>query len=153
LQECLARREFGADEKNSVVELFGGPPVRCSFCGSSAVRRWDHLVPVMKGGEAVPGNLVPACARCDDSKQDFPFEEWMTGDTPASPKSRETDRLPQRVALLKAYVRRFDYVLRPLEDRLSDDELADLLTIRSDLAALRERIDSLIARYRERPGS
>ena len=70
------------------MAFFGKNPPECVFCGNREVKRWDHLVPVMKGGETVLGNMVPACARCDDSKQAFPFEEWMVSDAKWSPKSR-----------------------------------------------------------------
>lgn len=52
------------------------------YCGAWA-KRWDHLHSISKGGDTVPGNLVPACARCDDSKQQDDWQEWIGGTKPA----------------------------------------------------------------------
>ena len=52
------------------------------------MRRWDHVVPVAKGGDTVVGNMVIACSRCDYSKQASEFERWMNGDWRGCPKER-----------------------------------------------------------------
>ena len=84
LQESLANRQFGQQEMRKVIEFFGLP--LCVYCGSNEIKRWDHLVAVKNGGETVIGNMVPACAKCDDSKRDIAFDVWMQSDSPNSPK-------------------------------------------------------------------
>jgi len=153
LQECLAARQFGKEEIAKVLEFFGDDPPECVYCGSHEVRRWDHLVPVNKGGETVLGNMVLACARCDDSKRDLPFEEWMRSDAAGSPKSRGVKDIDQRVESIKAYVHRFGYTPQSLEERLDEHELERLTTIRSRLQELRKDIDALIEDYRTRTGN
>jgi 5-methylcytosine-specific restriction endonuclease McrA len=61
----------------------------CVYCGvrvsqarkaketSSEPERFDHIVPVSKRGRSVVGNIVLACASCDDSRQDQPWEAWI----------------------------------------------------------------------------
>lgn len=153
LVDCLGKRQFGKDEMAQVLAFFDTAEPECAFCGSSTVRRWDHLEPVSQGGETVLGNMVPACGRCDDSKQHRPFEQWMTGDAKWSPKSRDVKDIQRRVDRIKAYVEHFDYHVRPLEKRLTKRELERLEGIRSRLEVLRSDVDELIADFRERPGN
>ena len=94
LQEEFADRKFGKAEIESILAHFGNPP-KCAYCGDE-VRRWDHLVPVREGGETVIGNMVPACARCDDSKRNEPFQKWMLSDVRFSPKSRQVSDINER---------------------------------------------------------
>lgn len=48
--------------------LEGNPP--CWWCGAPATTA-DHLHPASQGGNII-GNLVPACAHCNYSRQDRP---------------------------------------------------------------------------------
>ena len=134
-----------------VLAFFDTAEPECAFCGSSTVRRWDHLEPVSQGGETVLGNMVPACGRCDDSKQHLPFEQWMTSDAKWSPNSQGVKEIQRRIERIKAYVEHFDYQVRPLEKRLTKEEFDRLEEIRSRLATLRSDIDKLIADFRVRP--
>lgn len=148
LQECLATRQFGQDEMMRVLAFFGTDHPECVFCESSEVKRWDHLIPVSKGGETVLGNMVPACARCDDSKRDLYFEEWMTSNATGSPKSCGVKHINQRVELIKTYVEHFHYTPRSLEERLNKKELGKLKIIRLRLRELRRDIENLIEGHR-----
>lgn len=152
LRECLSRRDFGQQEMAEVLAFFGTDDPECVFCGSREVRRWDHLVPINGGGETVLGNMVPACARCDDSKRHLPFEEWMISDARHSPKSRDVQGVDQRIARIKAYVQHFGYRVQPQPERLNEQERQRLSEIESMLQKLREEIDALIADYRGRTG-
>lgn len=102
LHEGLAKRKFGADEMGEIAAFFGSQPLQCVYCGSTEVTRWDHLVAVMKGGETVLGNMVPACQKCDDSKRDLAFDEWMQSDSPSSPRSRGIADVNARIELIHA---------------------------------------------------
>lgn len=51
----------------------------CYFCG----RRFhpkeltmDHIVPLIRGGRSVKGNLVPACKECNNKKKNLLPIEW-----------------------------------------------------------------------------
>lgn len=54
-----------------ITETFGG---RCAYCPEPATT-WDHLVAVANGGKTEPGNILPACKRCNSRKRARdPFE-------------------------------------------------------------------------------
>ena len=150
LTECLGARQFGQAEMAQVLAFFGLTEPACVFCGSPEVKRWDHLVAVTQDGETVLGNMVPACACCDDSKRHVPFEEWMLCDAQGSPTSRGVEDVAGRVARIQAYVQQFGYRVRPLEERLDEGERERLARIQADLQRLRSEVDSLIADYRAR---
>ncbi|MCK4794577.1 MAG: HNH endonuclease [Desulfobacteraceae bacterium] len=151
LKDCIAKRKFGKKEIQKVIEFFGNKE-ECVFCGSKEVKRWDHLVPVAKGGETMIGNIVPSCNTCDDSKGDRSFENWMQSDCPGSPKSRLIPDIGRRIKRIEEYVAHFNYVILPLEDRLDADETEKLRQIRDDAQFLRSQIEELIAQYRQRTG-
>src|SRR5439155_64703 len=137
LKESLAKRKFGRQEMQEIVAFFGVDPVECAFCGSKEVRRWDHLIAVSKDGETVLGNMVPACGRCDDSKQDLPFDEWMRSSAQFSPKSLGVSDLEHRIERIRTYVKRFGYVPIALERRLTPDEASELTKFREKIRLLR----------------
>lgn len=50
---------------------------RCSYgCGRPATTL-DHIWPVVRGGQSRPGNLAPACGRCNSSKKDSHPAPWV----------------------------------------------------------------------------
>ncbi|AVR56795.1 HNH endonuclease [Microbacterium phage Elva] len=50
---------------------------RCVYCGRGAGMVVDHFVPEARGGEDTVWNLVPACDRCNSSKQAHEPGPWM----------------------------------------------------------------------------
>jgi hypothetical protein len=153
IKESFADRHFGKAEMQQVIdELFPESP-QCVYCGSREIRRWDHLYPVAAGGDAVVGNMVPACGRCDDSKQDLPYREWVISAARYSPKSQGVPDLDIRLARIDAYVAHHRYSPRPIEQRLSPTESAELTRIRERAAELRRDLDALVNAFRERTGS
>jgi 5-methylcytosine-specific restriction endonuclease McrA len=49
----------------------------CAYCGvSNRALQKDHIVPLSKGGPYSYGNILPACGRCNASKQDGNMESW-----------------------------------------------------------------------------
>ncbi len=80
---------------------------QCSYCGETATE-WDHLRPlVMKkkptGYISEIHNLVPSCGKCNQSKGNKPWKEWMLSNAPLSPKSKEVADLDRRIELLEEY--------------------------------------------------
>ena len=52
---------------------------RCYYCGSSvgpSNLTMDHVVPLIRGGRSVKGNLVPACKECNNRKKYLLPMEW-----------------------------------------------------------------------------
>lgn len=50
----------------------------CAYCGSRKRLTMDHVVPVSKGGKTTLDNIIPACTRCNSSKQAADMVEWYT---------------------------------------------------------------------------
>lgn len=152
LRECLGRRQFGNAEIQHVLAFFGNNPPRCAFCGDDDVKRWDHLVPIKNGGETVLGNMVPACATCDDSKRDLPWDQWIISDSENSPRRRGTRDTRRRSQRIGVYIREFGYSVDDINDRLSKPESRRYDAILATLEELRGEVDSLISDYRSRNG-
>lgn len=55
------------------MEIFDG---KCAYCLQVA-NSWDHIVPISQGGRTTPGNIVPACNKCNSSKNNQDVFEWM----------------------------------------------------------------------------
>src|SRR5688572_4381316 len=88
VKEYFATR-CNATDLRALAEHFAEEGVmRCVYCGSANPSRWDHLHPVSQGGDSTPGNLVPACGRCDDSKQDRTIEEWAASKSKYRPPAK-----------------------------------------------------------------
>lgn len=68
------------------VWLFGNC---CAYCGSDGPLHLDHVEPLARGGLHTPDNLVPACQRCNLSKQAKPVEAWYLSQSFFSPERWE----------------------------------------------------------------
>ena len=52
-------------------------------------------------------NLVPACGKCNQSKGNSDWKEWMLGDAEKSPKSRGISDLKNRIQIIEEYDKHF----------------------------------------------
>ncbi len=152
LFECIAVRRFGKAQIAEVLSYFGEDPPTCVFCGTATIERWDHLVPIFKGGDTMLGNIVPSCARCDDSKRDLPFDGWALSSAPNSPRTRGVADVNRRLARIREYMAKYEYRPRRPEERLAEAELRQFEVLRGDLRKLRRDFDAFIAVYRGRTG-
>lgn len=57
----------------------------CAYCGSQLhdlfgeiVPHWDHYIPIKTGGTTVATNMLPACSKCNLSKNAADPIEWLT---------------------------------------------------------------------------
>ena len=150
LSECLGRRDFRMPEIEKTLTFFNQENPECVFCGSPDVKRWDHLVPIKSRGETVIGNMVPACAQCDDSKRDMPFDQWMISNNQYSPKMRGIPDVDVRRSRIQGYIDHYNYRPRDFEERLSPEELERLKLIQASLREMRCQIDQLIQDYQHR---
>ena len=51
----------------------------CYYCNRKfrpAELTMDHLVPIVRGGKSVQGNIVPACKECNNKKKYLLPAEW-----------------------------------------------------------------------------
>lgn len=83
-------KHYKAMRRGNVAELISGERLLqrwkqfdccCAYCGTpehqSAELEIEHIVPISKGGPHLLSNIVPACARCNDSKGSKDVETWM----------------------------------------------------------------------------
>lgn len=62
--ENVLQKDYTNGDRDAALEFFGG----CAFCEHGDASRNDHLVSVIDRGDFVRQNVVPACAKCEDSK-------------------------------------------------------------------------------------
>ena len=49
---------------------------KCAYCGGTDTIQQEHFIPLSKGGGYTKNNIIPACKRCNASKQNFDFFVW-----------------------------------------------------------------------------
>ena len=79
----------------------------CSYCGATSTE-WDHLRPIVNdkkptGYISEIHNLVPACGKCNQSKGNTAWRQWMFSAAKLSPKSRQIIDIDARAERLKSY--------------------------------------------------
>lgn len=79
----------------------------CVYCGDAATE-WDHLNPLVRnknptGYISEIQNLVPACGKCNQSKGNSYWKDWMLGKADRSPKSRQIPDIESRIKQLEKY--------------------------------------------------
>lgn len=102
-----------ADEIDDALYVLGmtRESICCAYCGDKHTE-WDHLNPLIidknpTGYISEIHNLVPVCNKCNQSKGNHNWKEWMIGDAKLSPKTREIADLSERIARLETYEERF----------------------------------------------
>jgi hypothetical protein len=93
------------------LALLGMDPndVKCAYCGDRSTE-WDHLRPLVlnrrpTGYISEIANLVPACGKCNQSKRNEHWRDWMLSKAGLSPTARGIPGTEERVARLEAYER------------------------------------------------
>jgi 5-methylcytosine-specific restriction endonuclease McrA len=74
----------------------------CAYCGSNGDLHIEHVIPIAKGGNHVLGNIIPACSRCNYSKNTNPVEEWYRAQ--AFFCSKRWDKIKRILGLQKSSV-------------------------------------------------
>ncbi len=103
---CIDPTEAEIDEALSVLGMTRDT-ICCAYCGDRH-SEWDHLNPLIvekspTGFVSEIHNLVPACNKCNQSKGNHNWREWMTGSAKLSPKTRGIPDLDERISRLEAY--------------------------------------------------
>ena len=81
--------------------------LRCAYCGDKSTE-WDHLRPLVRDKKPTGYisdifNLVPSCGKCNQSKGNKYWEDWITSKAKKSPKSRGKTDIDERSERLKKY--------------------------------------------------
>lgn len=107
----LPRSEPSEDEKLETLAILKLDPERvtCAYCGDDATE-WDHLNPTVKdrfptGFRTEVANLVPSCGKCNQSKGNKPWRDWIQSDANRSPKRRGILDLERRIQNLDEFAR------------------------------------------------
>ena len=97
------------DEIERALAILAMTPedVRCAYCGDMSTE-WDHLRPLVlnrrpTGFISEIGNLVPSCGKCNQSKGNKSWRDWMRGNATRSPTGRGLKDVEIRAARLEAY--------------------------------------------------
>ena len=100
--ENALEMDYTTEDYEAALELFGG----CAFCDAKQAPRKDHLVPVIQCGDFIPRNVVPACQKCDDSKGQKEYHEWMlNSNSRRSLKARgfTDEQIRERIKLIEKW--------------------------------------------------
>jgi hypothetical protein len=94
-------------EKALAILCMTPDDVRCAYCGDKSTE-WDHLQPLVlnrrpTGYVTKIANLVPACGKCNQSKGNKPWRDWLLGNARLSPTGRGVAGIQQRIACLENY--------------------------------------------------
>jgi hypothetical protein len=94
--------------------VFRRDDLRCVYCWANDVPLTvDHLVTWEDGGPSIEENLVASCKRCNRTRGDMPFADWLaseqyaqrSADAPEMTKQRLRDLLGAIGRIRKVYVR------------------------------------------------
>ena len=102
--------------------------VRCVYCGAPKTE-WDHLYPLIlnkkhSGYITEIANLVPACGKCNQSKGNSDWKEWMLGNAENSPKTRGIQDLNERIRIIEKYVAHFESKRKKIKlEEIAGEEL------------------------------
>ena len=99
--------------------------VRCVYCGDKKTE-WDHLYPLIINKEHTGyiteiANLVPACGKCNQSKGNSNWKEWMLSDAKKSPKTRGIPDLEKRIKIIEKYDNSFKKRIVNLKEIVGKD--------------------------------
>jgi hypothetical protein len=61
------------DVRGMLLETFDG---KCAYCDAPA-KVLDHVISVWRGGQTVPGNILPSCRPCNASKGTKDLISWI----------------------------------------------------------------------------
>lgn len=103
---CVEPTELERAEALAVLGMAPGLET-CVYCGARATD-WDHLRPLVRGKRPTGycndvRNLVPSCGPCNQSKSGQNWEQWISGTSKGSPKTRGVTDLAGRIEALKRF--------------------------------------------------
>jgi hypothetical protein len=99
--------------------------VVCAYCGDKCTE-WDHFRPLVvnkrpTGYISEINNLVPACGKCNQSKGNKNWKDWMLSDAKQSPKSRNISDIADRIKRLEEYERKFTPTILDFEELVGEN--------------------------------
>lgn len=127
--------------------------VRCAYCGDTYTE-WDHLRPLVLGKKPTGyiseiHNLVPSCGKCNQSKGNKHWRDWMFGPAILSPKVRAIPDLEQRAERLTAYESWLPPTLLDFEALVDAEVWADHWSNYEQIITLMKSSEATATRIRE----
>jgi hypothetical protein len=98
--------DIEVEEAMSILGMKKGN-CRCAYCGDPRTE-WDHFRPIVvdrkpTGYITEIANLVPACGKCNQSKGNKKWKDWIVSAAKRSPQTRVIADLDQKIKRLEAY--------------------------------------------------
>lgn len=78
LAKIIIRKSTRQIEQGVSWAVFRRDDFQCRYCGANSVPLTvDHLITWETGGPSIEENLVACCRKCNKSRGDMPYEEWL----------------------------------------------------------------------------
>ena len=78
LQRAILRKSTRQVSKHISWQVFRRDNFQCRYCGIDTVPLTvDHLVTWESGGPSIPENLVASCQRCNNTRGEMDFYDWI----------------------------------------------------------------------------
>lgn len=78
IQKAILRKSQRQIEQGVSWKVFKRDGYKCRYCGNDDTPLTvDHLVCWEAGGPTIVENLVAACRKCNKTRGDKPYEEWL----------------------------------------------------------------------------
>lgn len=147
---CINPTEEELQEALSVLGMTA-EDVRCAYCGDNCTE-WDHLKPLISNKKPTGyiseiHNLVPSCGKCNQSKGNREWREWIVSSANLSPKTRGVPDLAERIQRLAKYEAAFEPVRLDFReivgDELWEEHWRNYEDIISAMEAARETSDQI----------
>ncbi len=121
---CITPTE---EEIEAILAVLGmdAENMHCVYCGGKHTE-WDHFRPLIIGKKPTGyiseiNNLVPACGKCNQSKGNRFWKEWMLSDAKLSPKSRNVPNLNLLICRLEEFERTTKPIKMDFESIVGDE--------------------------------
>lgn len=115
------------EEIDDVLKTLGmtRETICCAYCGD-AYTEWDHFRPLIKNKKPTGyiseiHNLVPSCGKCNQSKGNKDWREWMYSDAKLSPKSRNIKGFEHKVLALENFQKKYSVIKYDFETIVGTD--------------------------------
>lgn len=115
----------------------------CAYCGDRQTE-WDHLYPMMDNKEWTGyfteiNNLIPACSKCNQSRGNTPYRDWMRNiKVRLSPACRGIKDLEERVCAIDKAIAGFP----PRQIKPEGRAAAPELVYSKQLSAINKLLDA-----------
>jgi 5-methylcytosine-specific restriction endonuclease McrA len=109
----------------------------CAYCGDKA-SEWDHLNAIVRNKKPTGyiteiSNLIPSCGKCNQSKGNKIWRDWIEGDAPLSPKTRGIRELSDKIKKIEVYENKFNPVKHSFRDIVGAEKWDSYLEMNKEI--------------------